>query len=485
MLLWLSCLKVIYNYMADVKLISDASYDKDLHLTGYAGAVYVYAGSEVDVTYRYSGVAAEHDNIQQGEMLAILVGIRELYRRWDMMEFQLNSLSVYCDNQTCLDMLSGELAITDDTEMASMAQTIHEKLAAMNIQPLWIPIESHKPDIQASGMEKRHNQIDRIAGQARREAIEQMLNPDLSESEHIALLMPGKIANPEVESAIEAIGTYMARNKIKTRVFIDSAITSQHHPFVRAVEAVCREQNLALPYLCKVYYYNAQASRYSMDMTLLRYHVHKEGHDPHFSLSHSPAQSRAAIASRLLFGDPTLSQPYTDVRSGRKYPPSKAVFDLMTPLPRNSLLPNSIQGWIHTYLRYIKLPLIEGVVAALRYCGLPVTEELMAQHGNVERESAHVSLNQSTSANQRNFNEGTLLDDLRRAYMRYDLAGDNATLVAKMINVMQDNGAPSSSLFEQSMTRFMHCNIKAESSVFLRRAISQMYKLCPELKRRH
>ena len=81
--------------MADVKIISDASYDKDLHLTGYAGGVFVSDHDRVDISHRYSGVAAEHENIQQGEMLAILVGVRELYRRWDMMEVVVDSLKIY------------------------------------------------------------------------------------------------------------------------------------------------------------------------------------------------------------------------------------------------------------------------------------------------------------------------------------------------------------------------------------------------------
>lgn len=471
--------------MADVKLVSDASYDKDLHLTGYAGAVFVSVGAKVDVSFQYSGVAAEHDNIQQGEMLAILVGVRELYRRWDMMEFGIDSLSIYCDNQTCIDMLSGELTITEDSELVTMVQTIHERLADMNVIPNWMPIDSHKPDIQATGMEKRHNEIDRVAGLARKEAVHQMLNPDVSNSEHVALLMPGKFADKNIEDAVEMLGRYLATNKMKSRVFIDSNVTSQQHPFIRAVESVCREQNLALPYLCKVYYYNAQASRYAMDMTLLRYHVFKEGHDPHFSLSHSPAQSRAAIASRLLFGDPTLSQPHTDVRTGRKYPPSKAVIDLMNPLPESSLLPNSIQGWMHTYLKYINLPMVKGIVDALEHFSLPVNDELRAlDEYQIGKKRKCVSLSQSTSATQSRYSDSALMDDLRRTYMRYDLVGDHDTMINKMVGVMGEHGATVTPLFKESITRFMHCNLKCKSDVFLRRAVGQMRKLCPDARGR-
>jgi len=47
---------------------------------------------------------------------------------------------------------------------------------------------------------------------------------------------------------------------------------------------------------------------------------------------------------------------------------------------------------------------------------------------------------------------------------------------------MQKHGAPNTTLFKQSMERFMFCNIKNESSVFLRRVVSQMKKLSPDLK---
>ncbi len=468
--------------MADVKIISDASYDKDLHLTGYAGGVFVSDHDRVDISHRYSGVAAEHENIQQGEMLAILVGVRELYRRWDMMEVVVDSLKIYCDNQTCIDMLSGTLSVTDDHELMSMVQTIHEKLAEMNVVPLWMPISSHKPDIQASGIEKRHNEIDRIAGMARKEAISQMLAPDISSSQHVALLMPGQFSDKKVEAAVEMLGRYMAKNKIKSRLFIDAAVTSQEHPFTRAVEDECRAQNIPLPYLCKVYYYNAQASRCGMDMTLLRYHVFKEGHDPHFSLSHTPAQSRAAIASRLLFGDPNMTQPYADIRTGRKFPPSKIVFDLMAPLNSEALLPNSVQGWVHTYLRYIKMPLLAGVSAALRYYDLVIDDDLESIDEKPKAITSPVSVTHSTSANQHKYHTSSLMDDLRRTYMRYDHEGDDSAMIEKMIRVMQKHGAPNTTLFKQSMERFMFCNIKNESSVFLRRVVSQMKKLIPDLK---
>ena len=66
--------------------------------------------------------------------------------------------------------------------------------------------------------------------------------------------------------------------------------------------------------------------------------------------------------------------------------------------------------------------------------------------------------------------------------MRYDHEGDDSAMIEKMIRVMQKHGAPNTTLFKQSMERFMFCNIKNESSVFLRRVVSQMKKLSPDLK---
>ena len=128
------------------------------------------------------------------------------------------------------------------------------------------------------------------------------------------------------------------------------------------------------------------------------------------------------------------------------------------------------------------MPLLVGVSAALRYYDLLVEDGLENIDEKPKAIASPVSVTHSTSANQHKYHTSSLMDDLRRTYMRYDHEGDDNAMIEKMIRVMQKYGAPNTALFKQSMERFMFCNIKSESSVFLRRVVSQMKKLSPELK---
>jgi ribonuclease HI len=461
-----------------VKIVCDASFDDKLRLTGYAGGVYLTEGNVVTATNLYQGVAGELRNIQEGEFTAILVGLRELSKVITYAGVVVENIEVYSDSKNSVETLDHwrdmDSRKQDDYHINQLMAHVREICQSLDLSPRFKHVSSHVPTAQASGIERLNNMADARATAVRKEAVNRMIHPNVQKSQHVAVLLPGTVRDKTESMAMEHLAYELASQGHHFRLYIDR--TAGNHPFQKGIMQYCREKNRSPVSVAKVYNYSAQATHYGLDMTMYRYHMQKQGRDPRFDLSHNPIEVRAALASRLLYGEPTPEWSHMERPTGRLYPPSSVMYDLMDPLPKGATLkPHSVQGWVSTYLEYVDMPKIEGLRAAYEHSGVLLPPNEVCHIAQRQVSKGVPSVKDSTIVKL----EDRLRTVLRAVYSDYKGQLEPAQFSQRVVKALTDCGFPNNEMFKTGMARFIQANEKKDVDIFVGRVIRQAGKMTP------
>jgi ribonuclease HI len=464
--------------MTDVKIVCDASFDDKLRLTGYAGGIYITESNVVTATHLYQGVAGELRNIQEGEFTAILVGLRELSKVVNYAGVSVENIEVYSDSKNSVETLEHWRDIDGrkqgDYHINQLMGHVREICQKLDLSPQFKHVSSHVPTAQASGIERLNNMADARATAVRKEAINLMLNPRIQKSLHIAVLLPGSVRDKTESTAMENLAYELASQGHHFRLYIDK--TTGNHPFQKGIMQYCMEKHRSPVSIAKVYNYSAQATHYGLDMTMYRHHMQQQGRDPRFDLSHNPIEVRAALASRLLYGELTPEWSDMERPTGRLYPPSCVVYDLMDPLPKGAKLkPHSVQGWVSTYLEYVDTPKVEGLRAAYEHSGVLLPPSEVCHIAQRQVSKGVPSVRDSTIVKL----EDRLRTALRTVYSDYKGQLEPAQFSQKVVSELIDCGFPTNEMFKTGMARFIQANEKKDVDVFVGRVIRQAGKMTP------
>lgn len=461
--------------MAQVKIVCDASYDDQLRLTGYAGGVYLSEQQRSTATMMYQGVAGELRNIQEGEMVAIYVGLLELYRRTSLVDLQIGSIDIYTDSKSS----EQTLLHLNDNRYQDPSPHVHrllQRIQSLCSQHGWKPnvyhVNAHVPSLNASGIERLNQVADERAALVRKEALRQMLQPDYMSSPYVTVLLPKNPKSKEESELMKALGLHLVKQGKKLRLHIDG--NNPHgHPFLSGMEAYCRVHKVPLTELAELCSYDPQDVRNGMNMVMYRYYLQQQGKSSPFDLTGTPSEVRAATASRLLYGDPTPELRHMDNPTGHPHEAASVVYDLMDPLsPSNPLRPHTVQGWLANYLDHVRIPVVIGLSAALKHAGLQV------QHHLTPRLPSSAIVHAEPPSNAENRKEG-LLHDLQEVISTYGAELTPEQLSHKMIEVLTQHGHPKNTLFHDGMSRFIVISPKKDGEAFLRRVIRQAERLTP------
>jgi hypothetical protein len=462
--------------MAQVKIVCDASYDDQLRLTGYAGGVYLSEQNRSTATMMYQGVAGELRNIQEGEMVAIYVGLLELYRRTALVDMRIDSIDIYTDSksseQTLLH-LDDERYVDPSPHVHRLLQRIQNLCSQHGWKPNVFHVNAHVPSLNASGIERLNQVADQRAALVRKEALRQMIQPDYMSSPYVSVLLPKNTKSKEESELMKALGLHLVKQGKKLRLHIDG--NNPHgHPFLSGMEAYCRVHKVPLTDIAELCAYDPQDVRNGMNMVMYRYYLQQQGKMSPFDLSGTPSEVRAAAASRLLYGDPTPELRHMDNPTGHPHEAASVVYDLMDPLsPSNPLRPHTVQGWVANYLDYVRIPVVIGLSAALKHAGLQL------QHHLAPRQPASNTPSFSETPSASESRKEGLLHELQQIVEQYGSSLTPEQLSHKMIEVLTQHGHPKSTLFHDGMSRFIVISPKKDGEAFLRRVIRQAERLTP------
>jgi ribonuclease HI len=451
--------------MTTIRIVCDASYDDSLRLTGFAGYVEAMMPSGNPVYHAYQGVIGELEDNHLGELAAILVGVKRLSEKIKQGLVTPSEVHIYSDSQTIIDSFA-HLQDPGAKIYPKHEAMLHELASWIKHLPCdttFHHVHAHVPEQQASPIERLNNLADKRANDVRQTALQSMLSHNKN-SPFVTLLAPDTPKNQgELRHWALLTEALLSQGK-RIRLHVDTPLGRMKHPIMEAAHNYCHMHQLPVTDHVREYHYIPAHKPAGLDMTMLRYHVMQEGRDPNFSLTYSSSQKRAGFASSLLYGKPYSNVVPMRNPTGRIEAPSHAVLDLLRPTPTSGRRPNTVQGFVHTFLAYSPTPLYQGVESALTYANAAVP---MNAPDNAASKPKQVSVTTTTD----------LENAISQTVNTYADTLDRRQLAVKLVDTLREHGYPCNSPFNDSMMRFVRANRPSAQSSFARRLLRHANKM--------
>ena len=451
--------------MANVKLVCDASYEEGLKLTGYAGGLYVSEEHETTIAYTYNGGVGELENIQEGELLAILSGLRELSTRVTASKLNVGDIEIYTDSKSSvLTLMNNKPDEINDPRTNFLFKQIKKLCTKNNWNPKVSHVSSHVDLQNANGIERLNSIADEQANEARKEIKKHILSPQIDDTS-TSILLPSSINGSVEKNAFSDIAHALANQNKTIRLYIDGPI--KKHPFLLTLK------NNHPDFLRdKVTLFSPPKNDPSIGLNSLLYRHHNivRGITP--SEDNPETKKRAFLSAAILHGDLSFKP-----NSKTKLPIlSSKFYDLLNPLPLDkSLTPDSIQGWASHFCDYTNTPRFEGLKAVYEDLSLSIKNTL--PHRSYQ---STPNLENSTDSPH----EAHLRKTIRIIIEKYGKELEPKQLSNKIVDAVIENGAPKDPLFKEGLKRFVFISPKSNIDVFINRIIKQAEKLTPRKKER-
>jgi ribonuclease HI len=480
--------------VAIIKIVCDASYNEKLWFSGYAGLINIERNEKGEPnragnseTLMYQGVAAEQRTSQEGEILAILVGLRELAQRGagqKKHELAGSTINIHSDCQ-------GAILRIRDFDAANMTHSledfylneIHSKVNEFDWRLKTHHVPAHVPNHQATGIQRLNNLVDERARKTLEQALELMLNPHKykkpGQPERVAVLLPTKPLNENEGDAWATLGRHLAESGKKMHLYIEGNPAT--HPFLDAVESFAHEKKINLAKIARVFAYMPDFLKKplnKLDLTLTRHHMMQRNLNTNVEFTDSEIHIRAALASRIIYGNPSPSVMPSNF-SGRTTPAVDAIYDLMDTLKGpDYTLPNSVQGWMHTFQKYVNIPLHKGLAKAFELEGLE--NKRITFYDEPEREHlAPLSNGDSGNTDYIPHREDEMFEAFHEIYINSKDVVKPNQLAQLFIDEFREHGNEFPEMAVSSIERFVYATGKKDTNDFINRVIKQIQKLSP------
>ncbi|WP_332929504.1 hypothetical protein [Alteromonas sp. 14N.309.X.WAT.G.H12] len=486
--------------MTHIKIVCDASYDHNLWFSGYAGIINIKKtpadsskGLPVDTqTFTYQGVAAEQSKSQEGETLAVLAGLRQLAQRQrrESGETYIGcTIDIYTDCQGSRDRFynfTPRPPLNRNDAEYYYIKEVYDLIAKYDWRVKIHHVDAHIPDLHANVIQKLNNKVDERANNARTKAIKMMLNPHEhgEVSNRVAVLVPKDPININERNAWSRLAYHLAEKGKKIHFYTDG--DHENHPFLLALEdfsLMHREELSAIVKICNYTPDFLSDPLNKRELTIIRHHMKMRNFDTSVEFTNSEVHLRAALASRIIFGDPTPSIVHSNF-SGRKHSAVDAVYDLMDVLkPDEHRFPNSVQGWLHTFLTYVNIPLEEGLRAAFKRERLKAVVSPETTFST--REEAKTPVGPKGSTDYIPYADEELLSAFLEIYETNIPALKNRELTYNQLARIflleyREHGHTFPTYAEASIERFVYAAPKKDPKKFVNRVLKQIRKLSPK-----
>lgn len=216
-------------------LICDASYDDNYGLVGYAGSVTVN-GTKVS----YSGGLAGAESSNESELYAVYAGLVHLVENDKNNAVSL--VHIFSDSSNALDRLKNEKKGLKKTDLElHLLKKIRSISNEHGLEMVFNHVKAHQSAKTASTLERRHNEIDKIAYfemKSRRKVLEN-LNRDGSRFYGVVV---DSHPSARLAEQYEHLGYALAVSGMHARVHLQGAVQElSEHPFYRGVARYAKE----------------------------------------------------------------------------------------------------------------------------------------------------------------------------------------------------------------------------------------------------
>lgn len=454
--------------MAKVKIVCDASYDDKLRLTGLAGGLYVSEAHETTVSYMYNGAIGELHNIQEGELFAILSGLRELELRNSVSQLEITNIEIFTDSKSSvLTLLNKDQHTINDHRTRQLFTQIQRICARNNWSPRVDHVNSHVELHNASGIERLNLIADHRANAMRKAVIESLVSPSKPKTDLVTVLLPKSVHNIHEEKAFKLLAKELHRRNKKVRLFIEGNNSAQpKHPFIDAMKKLQKTQNINFLDV-DIIKPKDKVFALGLNSILYRYHNMEKGAVGVEPLRFSQTERNAFSAAMLLHGDLTF-KPRGPVQLPMV---SDAVYDLMDPIPRyNEFRPDSIQGWCDSFCEHTHTPHYAGLKASFHSLNLPVAKLFPRRIV----QSNPLLLENTTLPVQNELK--TVLKDIIE---HYSDSLEPYQVSQKLVDEIVKSGYPKDNSFRDALMRFVSITPRNNVDTFVNRIVKQADKLTP------
>jgi ribonuclease HI len=373
--------------MAKVTIVCDASYNEDLHLGGYSGAIFIERAGKPDTHRVIHGVAPDSPNSNDSEMLAIAACIEHLSQMMEEQEFTPVEININTDSRTAINQYGLFKDGLQHADKYSKTLSLIEKHLSpfeKHSQITFKKVKAHVPDFQANGIERLHNLVDKAALSARWLAQDHVFKPNIDDTPFYGVILPA-YASGWQRHDLEQLGyTHAKRGLIARAAFVGKVAGGVgNHPFVKGIKRAAKEKGCPLSDCFRVERHDPKGGRvnglHGLDRVLLRdYFSNKNKRSHHINMG-SASYQFAGVASRLIYGNQTSKLLNTKHLNGRLEKASQFVIN--TIIGRKNATPFSTNEWMGEFASRVDVGYISSLKEAL-------------VHANPERESLLFDIDQ-------------------------------------------------------------------------------------------
>jgi ribonuclease HI len=372
----------------NIAIICDAAYNEKMRFAGYAGMVRCeYNGEEVYETFS----AAVFDSLDstEAELNAIGAGViraRQIINRhaskWgkdpkvDLIQVASDSkwgIGAFINNERGKEGSNRYRQVMDG--LLYHWRKVDPKKYEM------IKVRAHIED-NPTPMEALHNQVDKMAGDAKQKAYDAVFSPaDERAERYVGVLLPAKVENPEQAHDLTLLGYHLGAEGKHLRLAFEGTMRTANlpeHPFVKGVrlaniDAGRQPDHGLLPLLMTDPKKNpAMDGCIAADRLFARAYLTKDTSQPlPRSFFRTDSGVHSGQAARLLYGPVDKRQFRLEQFDGRLQERSGKVIDLTAGASNKKVKqPSSVSQWINVVAECAKIAPIRGLGAALWEHGL-------------------------------------------------------------------------------------------------------------------
>lgn len=452
--------------MARIHVICDASYDEKLKLTGFAGHVHLIQAGKPTSTHYFGGAMGELSDIHQGELYAVLSGLITLKNTLRNATVAVDKITVHTDSETVINQWS--LAVHKGNRNPLYIPFIDRAMSIQQQNGWNVELEhvhGHIPVNLASPFERLHTLADRMAKQQRLSAMEHLIKPNhkLSDPGYCTIILPAQSKNHQEAEMWKALANHLASNQRKSRIYVTGQRAQNTHPFISSLLKHAEDSKISRHDLFQHYLYVPQNPVHGLDITLARHYLLTHGMDYKRPLKDDPSLAKAALASRLLYGDVDSSVFSHGEFPGRLQPASHVIYDLRSTYPPEiySPQPNSIEDWVAEFSKTVGIPRLDNMELVLKHAG--ITEALLP-----------LDRNQEYSAKSQ-----ACIEALKDIHLEYaDLVEKNQWALM-WVKAMGEHGYPHHPTFQNAMHRYIMINEHSDPVRLAQQTIRHAEKLSP------
>jgi ribonuclease HI len=373
--------------MAKITIVCDASYNEDIHLGGYSGAIFIEQPGKPDTHRVIHGVAPDSPNSNDSEMLAIAACVEHLSIMMKEQGLTPTEININTDSRTAINQYSlfkDGLQHADKYSKTLSLMDKHLSPFEKGSQITFKKVKAHVPDHEANGIEKLHNLVDKAALSARWLAQDHVFKPNVDDTPFYGVILPA-YASGWQRHDLEQLGYTHAKRGLIARVAFVGKVEGgvDNHPFIKGIKRAAEERGRSFSDCFRIERHNPKGGRvnglHGLDRVLLRDYFSNQNKRSHHINMGSASYQFAGVASRLIYGNQAPKLLNTKHLNGRLEKASQFVIN--TVIGRKNPSPFSTNEWMEEFTSRVDV----GYVPSLK-------EALV--HATPERDSLLVDIDQ-------------------------------------------------------------------------------------------